>query len=211
MSHSRSWDATSPLNTIKAGLVADETRKLKEDFQERMTLDHNIASGIDTSSRSADGFHKKVTMKAITTPTAIGDAGIFFVKTISGCQELVFLDGSGSEHVLTSQGKLKLFGNFRMSYVSVDSGVEAADKLDEYADGQFVPEESGYYYFRLARKYSEIVEVIDVGDYVYVNGVRNGISTDSLGLQVQPAIILRLQAGDVVTTSSVNFKIMRVA
>lgn len=72
MSHSRTYDKTKPLNTELLGYGDDYIRNALEDIEERLILDHNMEDIIDTSLPTADGYHKKVTMPALSAdPTVL--------------------------------------------------------------------------------------------------------------------------------------------
>ena len=162
------------------GFGAQEIRELKEDLVERMELEHQWDSSVDTTIYTGDGYHKKVTLKAISTPSTMSDAGILYTKLDGSDSELHYLDDAGTEAQLTKDGALNL-DNMNKSYVyavmsadqdisslaTVQFDTETYDTSSEYnpATYRFTANEAGLYV--VAFKINFYTE-IDI--HIYKNG-----------------------------------------
>ena len=95
MSHTNTWDETTPTDNSKLGVIDDNIRSLKLDFKERFTLDHYMDGELDTDVAGADGHHRKVTLpEQSSDPTAVTDAIILFSKDVDGVTGLYAKHGS---------------------------------------------------------------------------------------------------------------------
>lgn len=85
MPHTNTYDITTPLNTELASDGATHIRNAKKDFKERFELDHNMDGVLDPALVTADGYHKKVTLKNLTAdPEFLTDGGILYSKIDGG-------------------------------------------------------------------------------------------------------------------------------
>lgn len=179
--HSRTFDKTDPADADRMGFGAQEIRDLKEDIVERLELEHMWDSSQEVTTGDGDGYHKKVSMKAITTPAAIATSGAVYVKTDTG-DELHYQDDSVNEIQITKDGYLDLSSrksHYISATMSVDHDVTGGlatiqfDTEQEDANGEYNPAtykmtagEDGFY---LLSALIYIEEGVDL--YIYKNGV----------------------------------------
>jgi hypothetical protein len=106
MAFTGTWDETKPAGSRARSLGDDDIRDFKRDIRERLAIDHQFVN--DETGDATVGYHKKVTLKTTTNPTAVADTGILFCKDVAGKAELHFIDESGAVIQITSGGALKL-------------------------------------------------------------------------------------------------------
>lgn len=111
MSHTNTFDKTIPLGTERMGLGTQRMRDLKQDTQERMELDHYWGVEIDTTDAGADGYHKKVRLPSISTPTAMADAVILYGQAAPTKRELFIIDEDSHSRQLTDSGNIRIIGD----------------------------------------------------------------------------------------------------
>lgn len=215
MSHTRTYNKVDPANGDKAGKGAEEIRDLKEDIEERMKLDHYWTSSVDTTIDSADGYHKKLTIKSGSAPTALSDAGILYSKDVSGKAELFYKDDAGTEYQITSRGKYSFYGNYGKSLVVVESGVEAIDSNNEYISGTFTPENTGHYFVEFTDTVGNRGTLpTDRTTPFTGGGVTNiaaiDVTVNGSADSVYGGRIFLFNAGDVVTFGDDTFSVLRV-
>lgn len=92
MSHSRTYDKTKPVDTDLQGDGDNLIRNLLEDLFERLVLDHNFEGILDTSLSTADGYHRQVTLKNMTSDPAILTGGSVIYSKSDG---LYFRNSAG--------------------------------------------------------------------------------------------------------------------
>lgn len=96
------WNETFenlPTNDNYGYELDDYIRKLQVAVRERMAIDHIWKVG------ATDGYHKQVTLGAISKPTHITGYGIVYTKDVgSGVIELFYEDAAGNELQLTAAG-----------------------------------------------------------------------------------------------------------
>jgi len=71
MSHSNVFDITTPTDDNFAGDGDDKIRQNQIDLKERLELDHYMDGEVLTTLPNADGYHKKVTLKALSADPLI--------------------------------------------------------------------------------------------------------------------------------------------
>jgi len=180
--HTRTIDKDDPDDANRMGFGAQEIRQFKEDVQERMELEHQWANSVDTSAGDADGFHKKTTLKSISTPSAIVGAGILYTKLEGEDSELHYLDDADTETQLTKDGTIN-FDALDKSYVyvkmsadtqdvsslaTVEFDDEITDDSDEFnpATYKFTANKTGLYLVTFKINFYKNVDL-----YIYKNGV----------------------------------------
>lgn len=106
MAHTRTWDTAYeaiPSDTEFARLGASRIRNLRADIRERMELDHDWSSDLNTAGR-----HKKTTLEEqASDPTAIANYGILYTKDVAGTTELFYRDSAGNVIQITVGGNLE--------------------------------------------------------------------------------------------------------
>lgn len=201
MAHSATWDKTAPSNSDKSGLGADNMRTLKRDAEERMQLDHHWTSSLDITVETADGYHKKATLKSSTAPASMSDAGIIYAKDVSAKSQLHYKNNDGVETKITEGGKLNIYDNIKSpSLCRVESGAITFDLLNEInlTTKKFTPVNAGRYLFKLGTS-SISIEVYG-----------SSVLPDSL--TIYGVMIKALAAGDYVKfmTAPSDIEIMRI-
>jgi len=76
MSHARAFDITTPTDNNFAGDGDDKIVENQVDLKQRLELDHNMDGILNTALPTADGYHKKVTMKQSASDPAIVSATV---------------------------------------------------------------------------------------------------------------------------------------
>ena len=106
----QAWDETKPDDNGLAGDGDDEIKGLKARVKERMELDHHFSGELDPLEGDCDGYHKKITLKALDDdPTPLTGTGVIYTKEVDGIIELFFIDETtGVVNQLTEQGVLSL-------------------------------------------------------------------------------------------------------
>ena len=95
MTHSNAWSVTTPADTELAGEGDDELIKAKIDLKERIAVDHYMDGILDPLEANCDGYHKKVTLHALSSdPTPPEGAGIVYTKLVDSIEELFFIDSA---------------------------------------------------------------------------------------------------------------------
>jgi len=113
MSHARTFDIATPTNNNFTGDGDDKIVENQVDLKQRLELDHNMDGILNTALPTADGYHKKVTMKALTQaaehPTPLTGSGVIYTKEVDGIIELFFKESStGVANQLTENGVINL-------------------------------------------------------------------------------------------------------
>ena len=104
------WNEDIPSDNNLAGEGNDEIASLKARVKERLELDHQFSGELDPLEGDCDGYHKKITLKALDDdPTPLTGTGMLYTKDVDGIIELFFKDAtSGVVNQLTEQGVLSL-------------------------------------------------------------------------------------------------------
>lgn len=211
MAHTRSFDKTAPLDSVHGGLIGKEIRDLKNDVEERMVLDHYWSSSETTPDGDADGYHKKITMKSISSPSHVDDSIILYTKTVGSTSELFCKDEEDNDCQLTNEGKINYFGNFLWSLYenkqdytyslgpgdgggtwnkTLASQTKLFDGMTEYSTENqvFTAKEAGLY----------LISMLNYSGYISINNVtttieRNLVKELSVGATISGAqFIMRL-------------------
>ena len=82
MSHTRTWSTSTPVNTEPEGDGYKYIVNKSIDVAERLACDHNMDGIIDTSLPTADGYHKKVTLKEQgSDPSILTGGAVLYAKS----------------------------------------------------------------------------------------------------------------------------------
>ena len=105
---SRTWNAAyeaQPADTEDVSLGATRIRNLKEDINERLSIDHSWDGDGD------DGEHTKITFTAplASDPATVTNKGFLYPKDVSTKIELHWRDEDGNIVQITNAGNLNLF------------------------------------------------------------------------------------------------------
>jgi len=81
MAHSNTFDITTPTNNNFSGDGDDKIVQNQVDLKQRLEMDHNMDGVLNTALPTADGYHKKVTLKELgTDPTILTGSGVLYSK-----------------------------------------------------------------------------------------------------------------------------------
>lgn len=89
MAHSNVWDVTKPLDTELEGKGDDYIRQILLDLKERLAIDHNMDGILDTSLPTADGYHAKVTLVALSSDPALLTKSVTISNITNGTDAVV--------------------------------------------------------------------------------------------------------------------------
>lgn len=79
------FDITLPREVDFVKDMFQEIRRIKSDFQDRFSLDHNFPSNLDNTY-----YHKKLTLANNTNIPLLNNTGVIFGKMVNGEIRLVY-------------------------------------------------------------------------------------------------------------------------
>lgn len=122
----REYGSSLPDAADKVGDGYTNFDEFRVDNLQRLELDHQMGGVLTDGAADQDGRHKQVTMKEMASPTAISDAGIVYVKEVSGVSELHYKESANDIQVTkngvvnSGAGSISLNGTY--SEIAVRSG-----------------------------------------------------------------------------------------
>ena len=158
--HSRIFGSDLPVASDKIGsnVVDSQVDNFADDISQRLTLDHYM-DGVLSGSGDQDGRHRRLTLKEISSPTALENAGILFSKESDSVTELFYEDdlSAGNETQITKDSVLNIgdvilsldlsyslaakitgtIGTSTWTTISVNSGSTYSLTTVPYPDGGF--------------------------------------------------------------------------
>lgn len=175
------WNETLPDDNGLAGDGDDEIVSLKARVKERMELDHHFSGELDPLEGDCDGYHKKITLKALDDdPTPLTGTGVIYTKEVDGIIELFFMDeATGVVNQLTEQGVLSLNTLANDLDINNKSFMNIPTKEFSDTDGLVLSKNTaGTVYIEIKRPCSLKIKTIN-----------SGLSTGSSIIVVNPCII----------------------
>ncbi len=120
MAYTRDWDETQPVNHTKIADIPDWIRKAKIDVAERLK---NWIYGF-ISGETQEGLKKAPLVAQLSAPIAEVGKGFLYTKDVGGVIELFYIDSSGNEVQLTTNGEINDW-KFRSGDLLLSSNYDA--------------------------------------------------------------------------------------